>query len=164
MSEITNFLAANKTPIILMLMSAPVVAHLAWRNNKKTRNATACIKFREEVLKTLIGLYPTPTNWPKEKHEIIKLLKEKFPQLEVAVVEFRMHLPIWKRPFFNRAWNIYLNGGQKKTGENHGYWQYVPYKSESIENGKQRSHDNMLTYQENFKRNVARLLSYANET
>lgn len=120
--------------------------------------------FRSVIHSAFIGLYPTPVNWPKDNNTTMRILEEKFPALEAAVVEFRRYLPFWKRKGFDRAWAHYISGGDRdETGANQCYWQYVAHKSEGFENGKRYSVDTTHTYKEAFKRNIDCLLSYAKE-
>lgn len=158
------FLEQHVFEIVAALLTAAFGAHLVWRNNRKNRYATACGKFRADVLSALVGLYPSPSAWPDQKLAIHEELQRRFPALQLAVAEFRPQLPFWRTRMFDRAWNLYLNGEPTGDGSRLGYWQYVPHSGDGICNGQRFSHDNRLTYQDDFKSNVAGLLSYANET
>ena len=141
-----------------------VLHKLSVERDKRSRYAAACGKFRTEVLAALMGLYPSPVEWPEDKIAIINVLKTRLPMLQATVAEFRPHVSFWERWLFDIAWRRYLNGERWAYGTRQDYWQYVPHTGEGISDGKRYSHDNRLTYQQDFKQNVARLLSYAKET
>ena len=164
MNELLDLIFEYRFGIFGGILVASFGAHLVWRNNRKSRYAIACGKFRADVLSSLIGLYPSPTSWPVEKISIINELKKRLPMLQAAVAEFRPQVPFWERWLFDIAWRRYLNGERWAYGTRQDYWQYVPHTGDGISNGKRYSHDNRLTYQSDFKRNVDRLLSYAKET
>ena len=107
-------------------------------------------EFRNSVLKSLEGLYPVPSNWPKRAGEIESLLRQVFPELQRAVVQFREALPRWKRPGFDRAWKqYYCSTGREVDGE--VYHHYLGFKDSPEP-------------KELFRKNVLRLLSYAKKT
>ena len=136
---------------------------LSTRRDRQARRAKACADFKAAVLEAFSGLYPIPSSWPSDKREIFITLEKKFPLLQAAVKKFRLNVPIYKRWLFDRAWRIYHLGADRRDIK--GYWQYVPHNGESVEkNGRRRKHDNRLTYKDNFKKNVDRLLSYATST
>lgn len=56
------------------LALASVGGYIAWRNNFKSRRATACAAFRSFVLAALEGLYPVPSSWPKDTSQNFRLL------------------------------------------------------------------------------------------
>ena len=165
-----NFFGIFLNPTDLWLL-ASAGACLAWfiphrlavGREKSNRLKAASDKFRSTVLTTLSGLYPIPTEWPKDESiaNIINLFKSKFPALQAAVIEFSKTLPWYKRFFFMRAWRTYRLGKDGQDGQGQDYWQYIPSQAEGIKNGKIYKHDNRLTYQSNFKLNIDRLLSYA---
>lgn len=137
---------------------------LSLARERRARRLSAASVFRFAVITELKGLYPSPVQWPADAIRIIDVLEGKFSALESAVVEFRCHLPFWSRWLFDRTWRIYRLGEDGREIDGQYYWQYVPHNGEGIANGKRFSHDNRLTYQEDFKRNVDRLLFYAKET
>ena len=162
-----NIFGITLNPTDLWLLASVGVC-LTWLINhwltisRERQNAffAASIKFRSTVLSTLTGLYPVPSNWPINEIEIIGVLKERFPVLQVAVAEFRQQLPRTKRWMFDRAWKIYRLGKDGREIDYQYYWQYIPHSSEGIENGKRYKHDNRLSYKSDFKKNIDRLLSY----
>lgn len=121
-------------------------------------------KFRSSVLGALTGLYPIPSDWPRHSLAILDVLREKFPAMQAAVAEFRPHLSPLNRELFDRAWRLYRLGEDGRDIDQQYYWQYVPTKGASLQNSKTVEYDNTLTYQENFKKNVEYLLSFAKET
>lgn len=136
-----------------------VISHaLSMRRDRQTR-ANACADFNAAVHEAFSGLYPIPNSWPADKLAIVNILERQFPLLQAAIGNFRPNVPIYKRWLFDRAWRIYHLGADRRDIE--GYWQYVPHSGESVENGKRYKHDNILTYKDNFKKNVGRLLRYA---
>lgn len=118
-------------------------------------------KFRAIVCAEFEGLYPTPTKWPKNALDIVRILEEKYPRLEIAVHQFKGHLPTCFAKGFNKAWIAYYN--EQKQDNWQSYFHYVPIKGTSCE-GKGETiytYDNTVTYKDNFKKNVDRLLNYA---
>ena len=163
MEELIEWIIEYKRAIVGSVLLACLGSYLAWRNNRKSRYAAACGKFRSSVLNALLGLYPSPVNWPPENMEIIKVLKHRFPELQSAVAEFRPYVPLWRRWLFDVAWRKYLNGKRWSYGTRQDYDQYIPGKTEWMRGGKLRAHSTELTYKSTFARNVSRLLSYAKE-
>ena len=141
-----------------------ITHRLAISRERRSAFRAASIKFRSTVLTTLTGLYPVQSNWPSNEFKIIDVLKERFSVLQAAVAEFRQQLPLTKRWMFDRAWKIYRLGKDGREIDSQCYMQYVPLTNEYIENGKRYKRDNRLSYKNDFKQNVDRLLSYANET
>ena len=115
-------------------------------------------EFHDTICSEFKGLYPTPSQWPADEIQIIKILKEKYPRLEIAVHKFRAYLPCFIRTRFDKAWLEYV--GEKDGYQS--YWQYVPYHDTSVNyDGTVTKYDNTKTYQNNFTRNVKNLLKYA---
>ncbi len=128
--------------------------YITWRIYTKKRYIEAADKFRNTVFTELEGLYPTPAKWPSRDIDIIKILKDKFPKLEIAVTEFGRHLGWFKRKRFNHAWQEY----------NKDYFQYVPMQGQSYSYGKLiETHDTTKTYHDNFRKNVDALLKFAKQ-
>lgn len=126
--------------------------YITWRIYTKKRFIEATDKFRNTFFSELEGLYPTPTKWPDKEMQIIQILKDKFPKLEIAVVEFRLHLNWFERNRFDHAWQEYHKD----------YYQYVPMQGQSYSHGKLiETHDTTKTYQANFRKNVDALLKFA---
>jgi len=157
-------IVANQMVIVGTLVLACFGAYLTWRNGYKGRVAAASTKFRATVLAAFSGLYPHEVNWPSRSSDIAHMLKEKFPELQAAVSEFRPYVPWWRRRAFDKAWFMYRLGPDGREIDKQMYHQYMPFVSTSIVNGSQVTVDNSKTHKENFKRNVESLLRYADET
>jgi hypothetical protein len=112
----------------------------------------------------LEGLYPIPANWPSEKMMIDRILRDKFPKLQVAVAEFKPFLPHRKRIAFDNAWRIYRVGKDGREIDDQCYFDYMPFKSTSMTEGIQVTIDTSGTYKETFKHNVDDLLKFAEIT
>ena len=158
----------NPTDIWLLAFAGAcftlLITHrLAIGRDKTHRVNGAADKFHSTVITTLSGLYPIPTEWPKDESiaNITNLFKSKFPALQAAVTEFAKTLPWYKRFFFMRAWRTYRLGKDGQDGQGQDYWQYIPHHNNGVENGKYYEYDNHLTYQSDFKLNIDRLLTYA---
>ena len=93
---------------------------------------------------------------------IIYILKDKYPRIEIAVHKFKGHLPFFFVRGFNKAWVKYYNEYEQEGWQS--YFQYVPMKGESFSYGEKISeYDNMETFKENFKKNIDDLLKYAKQ-
>jgi hypothetical protein len=141
---------------------APFATHrLAYWRERHTRRANACVAFRAAILQALSGLYPIPSDWPNDKLAIINVLKNRFIPIQTAIENFRPNVPFYKRRAFDRVWLTYRLGKDRRTIDSQDYWQYVPNKGYGIENGEYDKFDNTLTYQDDFKKNIDVLLSFA---
>ena len=165
-----NLFGIELNPADLWLL-AGAAACLAWlvphrlslsRESRRARR-DAGIRFRSAVLGALSGLYPIPSDWPSSKLNIIENLEARFPGLQTAVEEFRPNLPLYSRWLFERSWTVYRLGSDGRLIDSQCYWQYVPHTGEGYEGGRYYKHDNRITYQSTFKKNVDRLLSFASE-
>ena len=144
------------------LVMAAIGAYLAGLNNRRNRLAAASTAFRNAFLTELEGLYPIPSNWPTD---IESRLIGIFPKLQSAVAGFRPFLSWYRRKCFDRAWRIYRLGNDGREIDEQDYcWQYTPYISTSVANGKEVTIDTRTTYKETFKHNVDNLLKYAKQT
>jgi len=136
------------------ILAALIAALLLFQIHRHNAFRSASEKFRNIIYKELEGLYPTPVKWPDPEHKIIYILKDKFPQIEIAVAEFRIHLNHFKRKRFDEVWNAFHSD----------YYQYVPIKSESYSFGKLiEKSDTTTTYLSNFKDKVDALLKFAKD-
>ena len=120
--------------------------------------------FRSAVLSALRGLYPTASEWPERKLDIIGVLERRFPELQIAVAEFRPYLPWFRRWTFDRAWRVYRLGKDRREIDGQYYWQYIPHVSDYVKNGRPVHEDNEARFLDDFKANVERLLRHASET
>jgi hypothetical protein len=129
------------------------------RDKRKEINQAAAT-FTSKVLIELEGLYPIPTNWPKD---IDRFLRDKFPKLQIALNEFKPFLTQSQQIAFEKTWFIYRMGENGREIDKQDYWQYMPHSGSTIINGVEVEFDNTKSYQDNFKRNVANLLEYAKQ-
>jgi len=93
--------------------------------------------------------------------DIVHILREKYPRIEIAVNIFKGYLPIWQVNGFNKAWVKYYSE-YKQEGQQ-CYYHYVPFSGSSIENGVETTYDNTKAFKDNFKHNVDALLKYAKQ-
>ncbi len=164
MDNILDIITKYKWQIVSAIDMALIVAYLAGLNNRLNRLATASSNFRNVFLNELKGLYPIPSEWPKEAIAIDYRLRQVFPNLQVAVQEFKYFIPWYRRPLFNRAWYRYRLGKDGREIDQQCYHQYMPFSGTSVINGNEIKDDNTIMYKENFKKNVDRLLKYAKQT
>jgi hypothetical protein len=126
--------------------------------DRRARIIQAGHDFRAIVLKELSGLYPIPSSWPKG-NGIERVLKEKFPALQMAVETYKPFLSDKRRAEFDTAWVAFfcaLKGRREQT-----YLHYMNITSASVNSFGGETviqNDGKTT----FKRNVDRLLSFAN--
>jgi hypothetical protein len=120
--------------------------HLTLNAKKHKAFITAASIFRSKVLTELDGIYPIPTNWPKEKMQIEPFLRFKFTKLQSAVEEFKLCLPKRKQRRFINAWVKYYNASGDDRSQS--YLHYMSFEENP-------------NYKNNFKRNVTKLLSFA---
>lgn len=133
---------------------------LANTREKIGRRAIASAKFNSAVHNILAGLYPLPSNWPKNISELDAAFRSIFPKMQIAVEEFKHFLPWYKCTFFNRAWSRFRNAYGREQ-DIQCYHHYMPFISTSIVNGKEVTVDTTKTYKETFKHNVDSLLKFA---
>jgi hypothetical protein len=144
-----------------IIVSAPILGALIgglilFQVHRYNAFKSASEKFRSTVLKELEGLYPTPAKWPSREMQIVQILRDKFPKLEVAVTEFREHLSCTKRKRFDEAWLKY---------NKEYYYNYIPIKGTSYARGETvYTTDYTTTYKDNFKHNVDDLLKFAKQS
>jgi hypothetical protein len=127
--------------------------------DRRTRVIQAGNAFRAHVLAELKGLYPIPSNWPAGTG-IEPTLKGKFAALQMAVETYKPFLSKEKQAEFDAAWVTYfcaLKGRREQT-----YHHYMNITSTSVHSFGGETvipNDGKVT----FKRNVARLLSFAQD-
>jgi len=110
-------------------------------NHLLSRRRDSSAKFRDSVLERLDGLYPLPVSWPDD---IDAALRKIFPELQIAVAEFRPYIMCWRRHAFDRAWYRYYCDSDSEC-ETENYHHYI----------------NDPHARARFKHNVERLLSFA---
>ena len=130
-------------------------------SRKKDRRAEACAAFRSAFHKELAGLYPRPSNWPKASG-IDPTLRKVFPALQAAVASFRPYVPDDQKPAFDEAWRDY-RCSTKRDVDTQDYTHYLNIVSESLSatGGITRLKQDGKA---NFKRNVDRLVAFAQDT
>ena len=163
MTELVNIIVRYRFEIAGTLIMAFIAAYLAGLNSRLNRLAAASEKFRNVFMNELKGLYPIPSDWPKDSLAIDYILRKAFPNLQSAVTEFRRFIPWYRRKCFDSDWFRYrCSTGRKIDAQ--CYHHYMPFSGSSIENGKEIKYDNTKTYKETFKNNVDNLLKYAKKT
>ncbi len=151
MTEFIDIVVRFRLEIAGTLAMAFIVAYLAGLNNRLNRLAVASTTFRNIILTELKGLYPIPSDWPKDFNVLNYQLRQVFPNLQIAVANFKPFVPWYWRWTFDRAWCIYRLGKNGREIDRQLYHQYMPFA------------DNP-NYKDNFKHNVDNLLKYAKLT
>ncbi|HAJ26610.1 MAG TPA: hypothetical protein DCG53_05100 [Syntrophus sp. (in: bacteria)] len=155
-----DVLGGHISQIAGALIMACIVAYLAGFNNRRNRCAVAAEKFRNAFYNELKGLYPTPTDLPKDFHILDNRLRKSFMVLQCAVDEFKHFIPWYRRWFFFRAWHRYRLG---KDGRDIDQQYYGQYKSGETVTSNQHGKEiiEITDGKKNFKHNVDRLMKYA---
>ncbi|MGY3265522.1 hypothetical protein [Lysobacter sp. HA35] len=131
-----------------VLISGLLLLHV----HRKNARRSAAAKYRAALLESFAGLYPVPSNWPRD---IDSHLREIFPALQRAAAEFRPYM-LWRaRRSYDRAWSNYRLGPGGREIDKQLYHQYMGFTDPG-----QPASDPKAT----FKTNVARLLAFAGET
>jgi hypothetical protein len=130
-------------------------------SKKKDRRAEACAAFRRAFHQALEGLYPRPSNWPKGTG-IDPTLRKVFATLQAAVATFRPFVPEDQREAFDLAWRNYRTS-TKRDIDTQDYTHYMNFGGESL-NSMGGVTKTKTDGKANFKRNVDRLLAFAQET
>ena len=89
MNEYTDQIAQyfNKVPMWpLVLLAFGIVVVGIYELIRRKRHAEAVDEFRSAVLSTLSGLYPKPTNWPRN---IDTYLRARLPVMQEIIENFR---------------------------------------------------------------------------
>ncbi|MEK7842055.1 MAG: hypothetical protein AAB197_05210, partial [Deltaproteobacteria bacterium] len=141
MPDLIDFMGRHIPQIAWALIMATVGAYLAEFNSRRSRLAIAAAKFRDTILTELKGLYPIPSDWPKDFNVFDCKLRQAFPNLQVAVTNFRPFVPRYWRWAFDRAWFIYRLGKNGREIDKQQYDQYKPCTGVEIVNGKEIIHD-----------------------
>jgi hypothetical protein len=136
--------------------------HYRLKINAQKQNTfnIAAANFRSKLLSEIEGLYPIPVSWPGNI-EIEPFLRSKFPKIQSAVEEFKVHLPSRVRKKFIKAWIAYYSGTGAAGYQ--CYHHYMPFISTYNDNGKQIIKDTRDTCRETFRHNIDRLLSFAEQ-
>jgi hypothetical protein len=104
-------------------------------------------KYHASLLKAFSGLYQLPTEWPSGGTNIEQRLRKVFPELQVAIEEFRPFVPSKKRSTYDEAWSRYRNAYGRPV-DYQCYHHYIAFSSNPDPKGE-------------FRRNVEKLLSFA---
>jgi len=142
--SVVAFVVEHFRSIAATVSALALGAYLATRNARSERHASACAQFRSKVLSELSALYPTPAYWPEN---IVGHLRQAFPNLQIAVAEFRPFVPWWRRHAFDRAWFQY-HCSTGRAVDSQVYHHYMAFADQP-------------SPKETFHRNVSRLLSFA---
>lgn len=128
------------------IMLAALVGYIAYRNNYKSRRATAGDQFRAAVTNALTGLYPLPAKWPENPE---RELRAAFPSMQAAVAQYRPYVRPWQRRAYDRAWLTYRSAYRREI-DVQCYHHYMGFEGEP---------DPQVT----FKKNVGHLLGFTGE-
>jgi hypothetical protein len=127
---------------------------------RKERRIKAAATFRETFLKELQGLCPLSADWPATTG-IEPRLRKVFPSLQGAVSTYRPFVPKSEQSAFDEAWLIYRTATKREI-DTQSYTHYMNMTSTTVSSfGGQTVLPNHG--KATFKRNVDRLLSFAQE-
>jgi hypothetical protein len=119
---------------------------------RKNACDAAAAKFRLDLLNALTGLYPVPTDWPKD---VDAHLRKIFPSLQRSVAEFRPYLPWYKRRAYDKAWFVYRLGVDGREIDKQIYHQYMEFSSPD---------KRFVDPKKQFHANVSKLFRFAGRT
>jgi hypothetical protein len=112
---------------------------------------------RTIFIEPLQGLYPIPSNWPQGTG-IEPKLKALFPALQAAVTTFRPFVTDSKKVSFDQAWLNYHTSTKREKDQSYVHYMNMTSTTLNSFGGETVLPNNG---QETFKRNVDRLLSFA---
>lgn len=141
-------MAAPLAVILTALTSGLLLLYV----HRKNARRTAAAKYRSALLESFAGLYPVPSNWPKN---IDVHLRQAFPLIQRAVAEFRPYVPRRARNSYDQAWFVYRLGTDGREIDKQLYHQYMGFTDPG-----QPVVDPKMT----FYNNVAGLLAFGTET
>jgi hypothetical protein len=134
--------------ILGVLLSAFFLLYVHSKNAKRT----AAAKYRAALLKAFSGLYPIPSNWPRD---IDSHLREIFPELQVAVAEYRTFIPWYSRKKYDYAWFVYRLDKDGREIDKQLYFHYMGFRDADRPTSDPK---------QEFHCNVSRLMAFASET
>ncbi|MFA4873671.1 MAG: hypothetical protein WC659_07145 [Patescibacteria group bacterium] len=134
MDDLTDIIIRYRWEIAGALTMAFIIAYLAGINNRLNRLAIASTAFRNTILTELKGLYPIPSDWPKDTNVLDQRLRQVFPNLQIAVVNFRPFVPWYWRWTFDRTWRFYRLGKEGRDIDQQYYGQYQNGESTTVIN------------------------------
>ncbi len=109
MNEYTDQIAQyfNKVPMWpLVLLAAGMVIVGIYELIHRKRHAKAVDEFRSAILSTLSGLYPEPTNWPKN---IDTYLCARLTVMQEIIDDFKPEIPQEDIKAYNKDWDNYCH-------------------------------------------------------
>lgn len=134
---------------------SPMLSHFGKR---RERRILAAAQFRSSVLTRLAGLYPAPTDWPNFG-AIDRRLRQAFPELQTAVASYRPY--VTDKAAFDEAWLWYRSATKREVDVQ----CYLHYMSGTTTTNNAHGGQTVIKDdgQRNFKRNVDRLLKFAQD-
>ena len=152
MPEFITYITIHRYTIIGSTLLACFAGYVAYLNFSINNFNVASVKFRSAILAELGALYPIPTVWPKNEDAFFK---DAFPNLQIAVTEFRHFVPCYLHRSFDNAWLCYYSAYPKDT-KDQIYHHYMAFHDigEMQQDGEARRN-------KTFHANVSNLLSFA---
>lgn len=147
----------------LALFAQLATHRLTGLRERQARRAAACSAYRAAVLEALRGLYPEPLDWPLNPLDIVAVLEGRFAQMQAAGAAFRPYLRWVRRWQFDRAWNRFHHGRGGRRSERHNFWHYVPGPPGTAARAWVGANAPLQDAQAVFRKNVDRLLRFADE-
>jgi hypothetical protein len=134
---------------------SPIFSHFGKRSERRIAAATV---FRGVVLRELAGLYPNAADWPSI-NPLKPRLEKAFPVLQAAVATYRPY--VTDKAAYDTAW-LWYRSATKREVDVQCYLHYMTGTTTT-----NNAHGGQTVFQEdgqaNFKRNVERLLAFAQE-
>jgi hypothetical protein len=94
-----------KVPIWpLVLLAAAITCAGIYGLFIRKRRLTVANNFRLSIHSILSGLYPEPSNWPKD---IGVYLRNRLPAMQEVIEDFRYDVPQERIPTYNKDWHSY---------------------------------------------------------
>jgi len=153
--------------VVLVSAAVALFAQLATHRltglrEQQARRAAACAAYRAALLEALRGVYPEPLEWPPPALEIVSILDNRFAPMQVAGAAFRPYLRWFRRWQFDRAWNVFRHGRRGRQSDRQNFWHYVPGPPGTTAPAWPAASTPLQQAQGRFRRNVDRILRYAN--
>ncbi|SEK32377.1 hypothetical protein [Nitrosovibrio tenuis] len=109
MNEYTDQIAEyfNKVPMWpLVLLAVGIVIVGIYELIRRKRHAEAVNEYRSAILSTLSGLYPKPTNWPRN---IDTYLCARLPVMQEIIENFKPDVAQEDIKAYNKDWDNYCH-------------------------------------------------------
>lgn len=87
--------------VLLMAVIACAGIYQIFIRRYRTISSSNC---RSSIHSILSGLYPEPTNWPKD---VGKYLRDRLPAMQEVIEDFRRDIPQESIPAYNKDWENY---------------------------------------------------------